>query len=184
MLGGAGQASAATGGCQLDGTAVFSSPLGTTAHAFDYSFHGTLSNCKSDGAAPAGGTITSAEPIVENGVTYRPSYKDTGNGSCGSSTTAGTAVIQWADGTTTVESYSTTGVAAAINLQGSVLPSVTYTGTITDEFGNPQTVTKTFTTTRYTGGKSLGQLFFEASPVDCAGNAVKSAGIVGVVGLY
>jgi hypothetical protein len=184
MLGGAGQASAATGGCQLDGTAVFSSPLGTTAHAFDYSFHGTLSNCKADGAAPTGGTITSGEPITENGVVYRPSYKDSGNGSCGSSTTAGTAVVQWNDGTVTVENYSTTGVTAAINLQGGVLPSVTYTGTSTDEFGNPITVTKTFTTTRFNGGKSIGQLFFEASPVDCAGNAVKSAGIAGVIALY
>jgi hypothetical protein len=185
LFGGAGQAMAATGGCQLSGTAVFSSPLGTTAKAFDYSFGGTLTNCKGDAAGtPATGTISSNQPITSGGITYYPSYKDTGNGSCGSSTTSGTAVITWADGTVTVESYSTTGVTAAINLQGAVLPSVTYTGTSTDPLGNPITVTKTFTTTRYLGGKSIGQLAFEANPADCVSGSVNSAGIAGVVGLY
>ena len=96
----------------------------------------------------------------------------TGNGSCGSSTTSGTAVAQWADGTTTVVQYSTSGAAAAVTLQGSVIGSVTSsTGT-------------TYTTTRYAGDSALGQLLFEPpDPTACAGSGVTTAGIDGFVGI-
>jgi hypothetical protein len=181
--GAAAPAQATTGGCQLSGTAVFSSPLGTSAKAFDYSFGGTLTNCRGDEPFPATGTITSNEPITEGGITYRPTYKDTGNGSCGSSTTEGIALIRWVDGTNTVVKYATTGVTAAIALQGTILPSVTYTGTTKDALGNTITVTKTFTTTRLLGGTSLGLLAFEANPADCLSGSVGSAGILGVVGI-
>ena len=182
-FGGAGAASAAdVGGCQLDGTATFDNPLGTAAHAFGYSFSGTLTNCQGTNA-PASGTITSNTPITDNGVTYQPDAKDTGNGSCSSSTTAGTAVINWVDGTVTVVKYATTGATAAVALQGSVIPSATYTSTTTDPVtGLP--LKKTVTTTRYLGAATLGALAFEATPTDCVGAGVASAGIGGIVGLH
>jgi hypothetical protein len=96
----------------------------------------------------------------------------TGNGSCASSTTSGIAVVQWADGFTTVVQYSTSGAAAAVALQGSVIASVTSsTGT-------------TYTTTRYAGDSALGTLAFEPpDPTACAGAGVTSAGIDGSVAL-
>lgn len=177
-FGGAGTAQAA-GGCQLDGTASFAQPLGQDAKPFEYSFVGTLSNCRSDTPGdPMSGAISSNVPITENGVTYEPDYSDTGNGSCASSTTAGTAVVTWADRTVSVIRYTTTGAAAVVGLQGSVVPSATYTGTDPNS-GLP--VTKTFTTTRYLGRTSTGLLAFQADPTQCAGSGVAAAGISGVV---
>src|SRR5436309_13637764 len=138
----AGSASAAPngGGCQLHGTANISPGLTNTAQNFSYSFTGSLSNCQSSSGGPASGTVFA-------GTTGLPA--PTGNGSCGSSTTSGTAVVQWADGTTTVVSYSTSGALAAVVLQGTVIPSVTSsTGT-------------TYTTTRYAGDGALGALAFQ-----------------------
>jgi hypothetical protein len=161
----AGSASAATngGGCQLHGTASFSPPLTNTAQNFNYSFSGSLSNCQSSSGGPASGTVIAGT----NGLPV-PS----GNGSCGTSTTNGIAVAQWADGTTTVLQYSTSGAAAAVALQGSVITSVTSsTGT-------------TYTTTRYAGDSALGAVAFEPpDPTACAGAGVTSAGIDGSIAL-
>src|SRR5438105_4735794 len=100
-----GPASAAPngGGCQLHGTASFSPGLTNTAQNFSYSFTGSLTNCQSSSGGPATGTVIAGT----NGLPT-----PTGNGSCGSSTTGGVAVAQWADGTTTVVQYSTSGAAA------------------------------------------------------------------------
>lgn len=174
----AAPALATTGGCQLSGTAVFGTPLTTSAQPFTYSFHGELTNCKGDEPFPATGTITSNEPLVIDGITYRPSYTDSGTGSCGSSTTSGTALVTWADGTITVIKYTTTGATAAIKLDGTTAASVTYVGT--NALG--ETVTKTFTSTRLMGGTSTGLLVFEANPQDCL-TGVRSAGIAGLVGV-
>ena len=151
------------GGCQLHGTASISPGLTNTAQNFTYSFTGTLSNCQSSAAGPAGGTVFAGT----NGLPV-PS----GNGSCGSSTTAGTAVVQWGDGTTTVVQYTTSGAAAAVVLQGTVIASVTSsTGT-------------TYTTTRYAGDDSLATLAFEPpDPTACAAAGVTTAGIDGFVGI-
>jgi hypothetical protein len=151
------------GGCQLHGTASFSPPLTNTAQNFSYSFTGNLSNCQSSLGGPATGTVTAGT----NGLPV-----PTGNGSCASSTTSGIAVVQWADGFTTVVQYSTSGAAAAVALQGSVIASVTSsTGT-------------TSTTTRYAGDSALGTLAFEPpDPTACAGAGVTSAGIDGSVAL-
>src|SRR5438309_2547539 len=137
-----GSASAAPhgGGCQLHGTANISPGLSNTAKNFTYNFTGNLTNCQSSPAAPTSGTVFAGT----NGLPA-----PTGNGSCGSSTTSGTAVVQWADGTTTVVSYSTSGALAAVVLQGTVIASVTSsTGT-------------TYTTTRYPGDGALGALAFQ-----------------------
>src|SRR5438270_3538877 len=160
-----GPASAAPngGGCQLHGTASFSPGLTNTAQNFSYSFTGSLTNCQSSSGGPATGTVSAGT----NGLPV-----PTGNGSCGSSTTSGIAVAQWADGTTTVVQYTTSGAAAAVSLQGTVIGSVTSsTGT-------------TYTTTRYAGDSALGALAFEPpDPTACAGAGVTSAGIDGSIGL-
>jgi hypothetical protein len=160
-----GSALAATnaGGCQLHGGANFAPPLTNTAQSFNYSFSGVVTNCQSSSGGPTSGTVfagTDGLPV--------PS----GSGSCASSTTSGTAVVQWADGTTTVMQYTTTGAAAAVALQGSVIASVTSsTGT-------------TYTTNRYAGDSAVGTLAFEPpDPTACAGAGVTAAGIDGIVGL-
>ena len=81
-------------------------------------------------------------------------------------------MAQWADGTATVVQYSTSGAAAAVSLQGTVIPSVTSsTGT-------------TYTTTRYAGDSALGALAFQPpDPTACAGAGVTSVGIDGTINL-
>jgi hypothetical protein len=151
------------GGCALQGSAGFSPGLSTTAQNFSYSFTGSLSNCQSStSGAPASGTVFAGT----NGLPV-----PTGNGSCASSTTSGIAVIQWSDASTTVIQYTTSGAAAAVSLQGTVIPSVTTsTGT-------------TYTTTRYTGDTADGQLVFQPpSPTSCQTGAT-TAGISGATEL-
>src|SRR5204862_2165397 len=63
------------------------------------------------GAHSGSATATYQEPIPA------------GNGSCGSSTTSGTAIVNWGDNSTTVVGFNTAGAAAAVNLTGSVIPS-------------------------------------------------------------
>lgn len=160
------------GGCLLQGTASFSPGLSTSSQPFGYSFTGKLSNCQSSVAnAPASGTVTAGEPITIGGVTYQEPPA-TGSGGCASSTTAGTAFVQWADGTLTIVKYTTTGAAAAVVFQGSVLPSVVLGST-------------TVTSTRYVGASSLGLLAFQPpDPTACNTSAgVTSAGISGFIGL-
>jgi hypothetical protein len=153
----AATASAQTGGgCQLQGSANISPGLTTTAQNFTYSFTGNLSNCQSSASgAPTTGTVFAGT----NGLPV-----PTGNGSCVNSTTSGIAVIQWTDGTATVIQYTTSGALAGVDLQGTVIPSVTSsTGT-------------TYTTTRYAGASALGQLVFQPpSPTACQTGATTAA---------
>jgi hypothetical protein len=152
-------ASAAEGGmCKLDGSATFAKGPNTTDHPFTYTFKGDLTSCQSNVAgAPASGQIATLEPA-------------TGTGTCGSNSTAGVALVTWADKTTTIVKYSTQSAAAGVVLQGSVLPSYKVKKTV-------------FKTTRFKGYSAAGPLAFEASPPECAGNGVTSAGIAGFVGL-
>jgi hypothetical protein len=160
---GSASASPNAGGCQLQGTANFSPGLTNTAQNFSYNFTGALTNCQSSSGGPAGGIVFAGT----NGLPV-----PTGNGSCATSTTKGIAVTQWADGTTTVVSYSTTGALAGVKLEGTVIASVTSsTGT-------------TYTTTRYAGDTALGALIFQPpEPTACAGAGVTSAAISGSVDL-
>jgi hypothetical protein len=163
MLAGSASAAPNAGGCQLHGTANFSPGLTTTAQNFSYSFTGNLTNCQSSSGGPASGTVMAGT----NGLPAA-----TGNGSCGSSTTSGIAVVQWSDGTTTVLQYSTSGALAAVTLQGSVV------GSVTSSSGT------TYTTNRYAGDSALGAVLFQPpDPTACAGAGVTSAGIDGTIGL-
>jgi hypothetical protein len=166
------------GGCQLQGTASFTPGLGATAQNFNYSFNGSLSGCQSsESGAPASGTVSAGEVVTINGLQYQEPAA-TGNGGCSSSTTAGTAIATWADGTKTVISYTTSGAAAAVSLQGTVADSVTLA-----QVGG--TGSTTVATTRYAGDAAQGLLAFQPpDPTACNTPAgVTSAGISGLVGL-
>ena len=169
------------GGCQLDGDASFTPGLSNTAQNFQYSFGGSLSGCQSsESGAPASGTVSAGEVVTINGQQFQEPVP-TGNGSCASSTTAGTAIATWADGTKTVIGYSTTGVAAAVHLEGTVADRVTLQAV------NPlpgQPTSTTVTSTRYAGDSTQGLLTFQPpDPTLCATTGVTTAGISGVVGL-
>jgi hypothetical protein len=173
-----GASAASGGGCQLKGTASFTPGLSTTSQPFTYSFSGDLTSCQSTeagspatGFVQAGGTYT--DPASGNAYILPSS---TGTGGCASSTTEGLGLITWGDGTRTLTQYATTGAAAAVNLQGTVIDSTTLQPV--DPLDPPLTVT----TTRYNGDASHGLLAFEATPTDCQ-TGVSTAGIEGVVGL-
>jgi hypothetical protein len=173
-----GASAASGGGCQLKGTASFTPGLSTTSQPFTYSFSGDLTSCQSTeagspatGFVQAGGTYT--DPASGNAYILPSS---TGTGGCASSTTEGLGLITWADGTRTLTQYSTTGAAAAVNLQGTVVESTTLQPV------DPLDPPLTLTTTRYNGDASHGLLAFEATPTECQ-TGVNSAGIEGFVGL-
>jgi hypothetical protein len=196
---------AATGGglCQLAGTASFSPGLSSTAGNFTYSFAGSLSGCQSnDATAPTSGTVEAGETVT---VPYTWSYVDpatgqtlsgtanatyqepvpTGSGGCSNSATSGVSIANWADGTRTVVSYATTGAAAAVNLSGSVVPSVTLSlASFTGPTQAPPASTLTETTTRDAGDTAQGLLAFQPpDPSLCLTTGVTSAGISGSIGL-
>jgi hypothetical protein len=163
------------GGCQLQGTANISPGLTNTAQPFTYSFSGNLSSCgSSQGAVPATGTVSAGKVITVAGLQYQEPIAS-GTGSCGSSTTSGTSIAFWPDGTNTVVSYSTTGALAAVQLSGKVIPSVTL-----NQVGGPGTTT--ITTTRYAGNSAGGLLVFQPSdPTACGTTGVTTAAISGGV---
>jgi hypothetical protein len=173
-----GASAASGGGCQLKGTAAFSPGLSTVSQPFTYSFGGDLTGCQStEAGSPATG-------VVQAGGTYTDPASGhayvlpnaTGTGGCESSTTQGLALISWADGTRTLTQYATTGAAAAVLLEGTVVDSTTLQPV--DPLDPPLTVT----TTRYQGSSSHGLLAFEATPTECQ-TGVTTAGIEGIVGL-
>jgi hypothetical protein len=170
------------GGCKLDGTASFSPGLNNNARDFQYSFNGALTECRSSVAGvPSSGTVSAGEPVFINLQMFQEPVS-TGNGGCTNSTTSGTAIVTWSDGSQTVVRYSTTGAAAAVNLQGTVVPSVTLQA-INPQPGQPTSTT--VVTSRYAGNSARGLLAFEPpDPTACTTpGGVTSAGISGVVSL-
>jgi hypothetical protein len=172
-------APAASGGqCQLKGTASFTPGLSTTSQPFTYSFSGDLTGCHStDAGAPATGFVQAGGNYTDpaTGKAY-VLPNSTGTGGCASSTTQGVSLITWADSTRTLIQYTTSGAAAAVNLQGTVSDSTTLQPV------NPLDPPLTVTSTRYQGHSAFGLLAFEATPTDCQ-TGVTSAGIEGMVGL-
>ncbi len=170
------------GGCQLDGDANFTPGLSTSDQDFTYDFGGDLSSCQStESGAPTSGTVEAGKVLTDSTGQRFQEPVPTGNGSCGHSTTSGTAIVTWADGSQTVVDYDTTGAAAAVNLSGTVVDSVTLPA-IDPQPGQP--TSKTITTTRYAGQSALGLLAFEPpDPTACAGAGVTTAGIGGAIGL-
>jgi hypothetical protein len=183
---------ASGGGCQLQGSASFNPGLGSTSKPFTYSFSGNLTGCQSNVAgAPTSGTVEAGKTVSRTytdpttGATHTVTYQEpasTGTGGCASSTTSGTGIVTWSDGTVSVLGYSTTGAAAAVNLSGTVQPSITLTATNAQP-GDPTTIT--IATTRYGGYTSQGALAFQPpDPTACSAAAgVTTAGISGAVTL-
>jgi hypothetical protein len=171
------------GGCQLQGTANFSPGLTNASQNFTYDFGGNLSSCQSNQAgAPASGTVEAGKVLTDpaTGEQFQEPAA-TGTGGCPSSTTAGTAIASWSDGTQTVIRYSTTGAAAAVQLSGTVLSSVTLPA-INPQPGQP--TSKTITTTRYAGASAAGGLTFQPpDPTACTGGGVTTAAISGLIAL-
>lgn len=173
-----GASAASSGGCQLKGTASFAPGLSTTSQPFTYSFSGDLTGCQStEAGSPATGFVQAGGSYTDpaSGKAY-VLPNSTGTGGCASSTTQGLALITWADGTRTLTQYSTTGAAAGVKLDGTVVDSTTL------QPANPADPPLTVTTTRYNGDASHGALAFEATPTECT-TGVNTAGIEGVVGL-
>jgi hypothetical protein len=173
---------ASGGGCQLQGSANISPGLNGSAHNFTYNFGGNLSGCQSNVAgAPATGTVSAGNVRTISAEQFQEPVPS-GNGSCGSSTTSGTAIVTWADGTNTVVQYTTTGALAAVTLQGTVIASVTLPA-INPLPGQPTSAT--ITTTRYAGSGALGTLAFQPpDPSACnTPTGVTQAGISGFIGL-
>ena len=171
------------GGCQLEGTAAFSPGLSSTDQPFTYDFAGDLTGCQSsDSGAPATGSVEAGKVLTDaaTGEQFQEPVP-TGNGGCSSSTTSGVAIITWADASTTVLEYTTSGVAAAVQLSGSVVPSVTLPA-INPQPGQP--TSKTISTTRYDGASGLGLVAFQPpDPTACLGAGATSAGISGLIGV-
>ena len=180
------------GGCQLQGTANFSPGLSSSSQPFSYNFGGNLSGCQSSEAGvPTSGTVEAGKTLVEQvknaktGATDTVTYQEpipSGSGGCASSTTSGSALLTWSDGTHTVVSYSTTGALAGVNLSGTVAPSMTLTAVSAPE-GDPTTFT--IATNRFAGDSASGLLVFQPpEPTACNTPAgATTAAISGAVGL-
>jgi hypothetical protein len=176
-------AAATTGGCHLQGSASFSPGLNSSSQPFSYSFGGQLSNCQSNTAGtPTSGSVEAGKVYTDSTGEQFQEPVSTGNGGCANSTTAGTAIVTWADGTVTVVQYTTTGAAAAVKLDGKVAPSVTLPA-INPQVGQPTSTT--ISTTRFAGATALGGLTFQPpDPTACNTPAgVTAAAIDGVISL-
>lgn len=186
---------AASGGCNLQGTATLTPGLNSSAQPFSYTFTGALSSChSSDSSAPGTGTIgagqlyqavTSSGPDPANPTVtithtehfYEPAAN--GNGGCTNSTTSGVAVVTWGDNTITVVSYNTTGALAAVALQGSVVASVGLSAP--DHLYTWEPTSLTVTTNRYDGASAKAALAFQP-PDPTACNTPTGATTAGISG--
>jgi hypothetical protein len=187
-----GASAQSVGGCQLQGTASFSPGLNSSSQPFTYGFTGNLTSCQSSqSGVPTSGTVSAGQSVTEQvhnsvtGATDTVTYKEpvpTGTGGCSNSTTSGESLATWADGSTTVVSYTTTGAAAAVQLSGTVQPSMTLTA-VNAASGDPTTFT--INTTRYSGDSASGLLTFQPpDPTACSTTTgVTTAAIGGALGL-
>jgi len=112
-----------------------------------------------------------------------------GSGSCGSSTTAGESLATWGDGKHTVVSYNTTGALAAVQLQGTVVASMTL-ALVASSVPASCTAPASFAIasdepTFAVGQQSLAALTFSPTTQDqnCVTLGVSSANINGTVGI-
>jgi hypothetical protein len=168
------------GGCQLQGTANFSPGLNSSAQPFSYNFAGNLTGCQgTQPGVPATGVVSAGDAVSVNGQQFQEPVP-TGTGGCANSTTSGIAIATWADATQTVIQYSTSGAAAAVQLSGTAVPSVTLQA-INPLPGQPTSTT--ITTTRYGGQAANGLLAFQPpDPTACnTPTGATSAGISGGV---
>jgi hypothetical protein len=180
------------GGCQLQGTANFSPGLNSSTQNFSYNFGGNLTGChSSESGVPSSGSVAAGQTLSEQvtnsitGATDTVTYQEpvpSGNGGCSSSTTSGSALITWADGSHTVVSYATTGALAGVDLSGSVTAGMTLTA-VNGQSGDPTTYS--IATNRFAGDSASGLLLFQPpEPTACNTPAgATTAAISGAVSL-
>lgn len=194
------------GECQLDGTAAFSPNGPGNLATFGYSLTAALSSCNSSragaptqGAIAVGQVITVSVPItLADGTTTQgtaqyqePMASGTGTApnSCGGSNTTGTGIIDWPDGTRTVVDYTTSSAAAAVSLEGVVVPGVDATlvqGSASPAGTAPGSVALSSTSPVFpVGDTAQGLLTFSSdTPDGCTTDAgLATAHIQGVVGV-
>jgi len=188
--------------CQLAGAASFAQAA-TSPDVFTYSFRGALNGCRiRDTASPPTGTVEAGQTIT---VPYYWSYVDamtgatfsgnayatyqepipSGTGGCSGSSGTGSALVTWADRSTTVLAFRSGGSAAAIGLNGTVLPSLglALTG-YTGPAQAPPGATYVVTSTRFASESLRGVLFFEPpNPMLCNHLRRAQGPIGGEVGL-
>ena len=211
-IGASAGAATGGGGCQLAGTANFAPNGPGTADTFGYSFSGTLSGCQSSvSGAPTSGTIGAGQVLTESvpltvtnpdGTTttttgtagYRePASTGTSNvpgASCASGQTSGTAITAWNDGSTDVISYTTQSAGAGVQLQGTVVPSVSLqlvpgSQSIAGSSAPSSYTLATTSTVFPVGNGAQGVLTFQvADPTQCTtASGVSDAAISGIVGV-
>lgn len=169
------------GACQLDGNADFVTPLTTASVTTAYSFSGALTNCTGS-FSDKSGTVSAGKPITINGVAYQPLDTPSLTGGCASSTTNGTAFVDWGAGKFSAISYSTTGAAAAVALQGTFKSGTITLKSVATDPVTGQPASSLSANLAYGGDYSGGPLAFQpASPTDCQ-TGVKTAGIHGAIG--
>jgi hypothetical protein len=91
--------------CVLKGTAHINPGLAVAARSFSYTFNGSFANCHGSDASIKSGTVTAS---------------GSGSGGCTQSKTSGSAFITWNNGRTSALSFTTTGAAAALVVQGTI----------------------------------------------------------------
>jgi hypothetical protein len=189
------------GACQLVGVANLSPGLSSSSHPFTYNFTGNLSGCQSNiDGAPVSGTVSAGIQLPESvtitntatGATQTATvqYQEpipAGSGTCGNSTTQGASLTTWADNTTTVVNYNTTGALSAVQLSGQVAAAMTL-NVVASSVPVGWTAPPTFTinTTRFTTTDSAsGALTFTPTTQqqDCISAPVTAANINGVIGI-
>jgi hypothetical protein len=194
-------------GCTLAGAADFSPNGPGVQTSFGYSLTGTLTNCQSSRAgAPTDGTIevgqvinatvpvTLADGTVVQGTASYQAPVATGTGtlpanSCAAGSTAGDALITWADGSTSVVDYTTASAGPAVSLEGTVVDSLTATlvpGSTSPSGTAPATHTVSSTSTAVpVGDGAQGVVAFTTeAPDGCTTDAGLSAvAVEGVVGV-
>lgn len=184
----------AGGACQLSGTATFTPNGPGTTPTFGYSVDGQLSGCQSNVAgAPTSGAIEVGQQVIVSTPDGPATYAEplaSGSGtvpvnSCLGGNTQGTGVVTWPDGSNTIVDYTTSSVASAVSLQGTVVPSVTLT-LVSGPVGSPPTHTLTTNNPSFpVGDGAQGAVRFSSSdPAACTTAAgLSSVTLDGVVGL-
>jgi hypothetical protein len=187
--------------CQLAGAASFVQP--SPRDSFTYSFRGVLQGCRSlNTPIPPSGTVETGHRITvpyywsyvdgQTGATFSgnayATYQEplaAGSGGCANSTSAGSAIVTWADRTTTILAFNTTGSGAAMSMAGSVSPSLALALTgYTGPAQSPPGASYVMVSTRFPNEGVRGVLFFQPpNPGLCSHARSASAVIGGEVGL-
>src|SRR5213083_1839837 len=150
---------------------------------------GVCTGGRCDDGITACTSSTQCPPVTTTGTVLYQEPIPQGSGSCGNSTTTGASLVTWNDGKHTAVSYNTTGALAAVQLQGTVVASMTLT-LVASSVPAGCTAPASFTIssdepTFVAGQQSLAALTFSPTTQDqnCVTLGVSSANINGTVGI-